>query len=93
MTAVLLPGSELVMQRVKLRQECCRMVELGVFTVPPRARTVMRSGAATMVVDRVRNVETGSACRIAAVHQVADIGHVAAWYLNNREGKETDSRT
>ncbi len=81
------------MQRVKLRQEYCRTVELGVLTVPPQERTVMRSGAATMVVDRVRNVETGSACRIAAVHQVAEIGHVAAWCLNNCEGKEIYSRT
>ncbi len=77
-TAEILPGSELDMQRVKLRQECCRTVELGVLTVPPQARTVMRSGAATMVVDRVHDAETGSACRIAAVHQVAEIGHVAA---------------
>jgi hypothetical protein len=66
------------MQRVKLRQECCRTVKLGVLTVPPQARTVMRSGDATMVIDRVRDVETGSACRIVAVHHVAEIGHVAA---------------
>ncbi len=46
-----------------------------------------------MVVDRVRDAEIGSACRIAAVHQVAEIGHVAAQCLNNREGKEMDSRT
>ena len=78
MAAEILPGSELVMQRVKLRQECCRTVELGVLTVPPQARTVVRSEAATMMADRVRDVETGSACRIAAVHQVAEIGHVAA---------------
>ena len=54
------------------------MVELGGLTVPLQARTVMRSGAAMMVVDIVHDVETGSACRIAAVHQVAEIGHVAA---------------
>ncbi len=52
--------------------------ELSVLTVPPQARTVVRSGAATMVVDRIRDVETGSTYRIAAVHQVAEIGHVAA---------------
>ncbi len=66
------------MQRVELRQGCCVAMELSVLTVPPQARTVMRSGAATIVVDRVRDVETGYACRIAAVHQVAEIGHVAA---------------
>ncbi len=93
MTAELLPGSELVMQRVTLRQGCCRTVELGVLTVPPQATTVMRSGAATIVVDRIRNAETGYACRIAAVHQVAEIGYVDAECLNNREGKEIDSRT
>jgi hypothetical protein len=57
-TAKLLPGSELVIQRVKLRQECCRTVELGVLRVPPQERTVMRSGAATMVVDSVHDAET-----------------------------------
>ena len=93
MTAERLPGSELVIQWVKQRQECCRTVELSVSTVPPQARTVMRSGAATMVVDRVHDGEIGSACRIVAVHQVAEIGHVAAWCLNNCEGKEMDSRT
>jgi hypothetical protein len=46
-----------------------------------------------MLVDRVYDAETGSACRIAVVHQVAEIGHVAAECLNNREGKEVDSRT
>ena len=46
-----------------------------------------------MVFDRVHDTATGSACRIAAVHQVAEIGHVAAKCLNNREGKEMDSRT
>ncbi len=51
----------------------------------------MRSGAAIMGVDRVRDVETGYACRVATVHQVAEIGHVAAKCLNNREGKEMDS--
>jgi hypothetical protein len=69
------------------------MVKMSVLMVPPQARTVMRSGAATMVVDRVRDTETGYACRIAAVHQVAQIGQVTAWRLNNREGKEMDSRT
>ncbi len=93
MTTELLPGSELVMQRVKLCQDCCRTVELGVLTVPPQARTVMRSGDETMLVDRVHDAETGSACRIAAVHQVAEIDYVAASCLNNREGKEMDSRT
>ncbi len=78
MTTELLPGSELVMQRVKLRQESCSTVELSVLTVPPQARTVMKSGAATMVFDRVRDAETGSAYRIAAMHEVAEIGHVAA---------------
>ena len=78
MTAELLSGSELVMQRVKLRQESCSTVELSVLTVPPQARTVMKSGAATMVFDRVRDAETGSAYRIAAMHEVAEIGHVAA---------------
>jgi hypothetical protein len=68
-------------------------VELGVLTVPPQAIAMMRSGAATMVIDRIRGAEIGSACRLAAVHQVAEIGHVAAWCLNNREGKEMDSRT
>jgi hypothetical protein len=38
----------------------------------------MRYGAATMVVDRVHDAETGSACSIAAVNQVAEIGLVAA---------------
>ncbi len=71
-------GSEPVMQLVKLHQECCRTVELSVLTVPPQARTVMRSTAATMVVDRVHDFETGSACRIAPVHQFAEIGYVAA---------------
>ncbi len=33
---------------------------------------------ATLVVNRVRNVETGSAFRIAPVHQVAKIDYVAA---------------
>jgi hypothetical protein len=46
-----------------------------------------------MVFERVRDAEIGSACRIATVHQVAEIGHVAAWRLNNREGKGMDSRT
>ena len=78
MTTEILPGSELVIQRVKLRQECCRMVELGGLMVPPQTRTVMRSGAATMVVDRIHDTETGSACRIATVHLVAEIGHVPA---------------
>ncbi len=78
MTTEILPSSELVMQIVKLRQECCRTVEFSVLTVPPQARTVMRSGAATMVVDRIRDGETGYAYRIAAMHQVAEIGHVAA---------------
>ncbi len=53
-------------------------VELDVLMVPPQTIAVMRSGAATMVVDRVRDAETGSACRIAAMHQVAEISHVAA---------------
>ncbi len=53
----------------------------------------MRSEAATMVADRVRDVETGSACGIAAVHQVAELGYVASKCLNNREEKEMDSRT
>ncbi len=48
------------------------------MTVPPQARTVMRSGAATIVVDRIRDAEIGYPCRIAPVHQVAEIGHVAA---------------
>jgi hypothetical protein len=78
MTAEILPGSELVIQWVKLRQECCRTVELGVLAVPPQTRPVMRSGAATILVDRVRDVETGSACGIAAVHQVAEIDYVVA---------------
>jgi hypothetical protein len=78
MTAELLSGSERVVQRVKLSQGCCRTMELGVLTVPLQTRAVMRSGAATMVVDRVRDAETGSACRIATVHQVVEIGHVAA---------------
>jgi hypothetical protein len=38
----------------------------------------MRSGAATMVVGRIRDADTGSACRITAVYQVAEIGYVAA---------------
>ncbi len=78
MTAELLSGSELVIQRVKLRQECCRTVELSVLTVPPQARTVLRSGAEKIGVDRVHHAETGYASRIAAMHQVAEIGHVAA---------------
>ncbi len=53
----------------------------------------MKSGVATMVVNRVRDAETVSACRIAAVHLVAEIGHVTAQCLNNRGGKEMDSRT
>jgi hypothetical protein len=93
MTTELLTASELVMQRVKLHQGCCKTVELGVFTVPPQSKPVMRSGAAMMVIDRIHDAETGSACRIAAVHQVAEIGHVAAECLNNREGKEMDSQT
>ena len=93
MTTKLLPGSELVIQRVKLHQGYCRTVESGVLTVPPQTIATMRSGAATIVVDRVHDVETGSACRIAPVHQVAEIGHVAASCLNNCEGKEIDSRT
>ncbi len=78
MTTELLPGSKLVMQRVKLSQECCRTVELSVFTVPPQTRTVMRSGEAIMGVDSVRDADTGSACRIATVLMVVEIGHVAA---------------
>ncbi len=46
-----------------------------------------------MLVDEKRSVKTGYACRIATVHQVAEIGHVAAECLNNREGKEMGSRT
>jgi hypothetical protein len=46
-----------------------------------------------MLVHRVHAVKTGSACRIAAVHQVAEIRHVAAQCLNNHKGKEMDSRT
>ncbi len=78
MAAELLTGSEPVMQKVKLRQACRRTVELSVLTVPPQERTVMRYGAATVVTDRDNDAETRFACRIAAVHQVAEIGYVAA---------------